>query len=333
MAAAHANPEFAQFYFIHEHFQRYLSKAHDRYQPAWFFIPVLIAGCYPWAAFLGQSLRQAWPASWRARRENREGLFLLLWVLLPLVFFSLSDSKLIPYILPIMPPLALLVARYLAPHWDRSPGAGLRAGTGLLLALGLMLTLALALVPESTPDRPRVAEYSRVFGGYAWLILGSLLATAVIPFGVGFLRRPRWTIAAMIATSVIFLGVTDRGFAYLDEKRSVKQLALIVKPRLQPTDEVMSYREYYQDLPVYLERRITVVDWKGELRFGSEVEDVSGWMIEEPAFWPRWLGPGRAYLLTGRDNYDKLRASGRGQFHLIAQTGSNVLLANGTSQR
>jgi 4-amino-4-deoxy-L-arabinose transferase-like glycosyltransferase len=332
-AASHANPEFAQFYFIHEHFERYLTKGHDRYQPAWFFIPVLIAGFYPWAAYLGPSLKRAWPASWRARRENREGLFLLLWAILPFAFFSISSSKLIPYILPVMPPLALLVARYLAACWDDVSAAGLRAGTWVLFVLGILLTLALVFVPDNTPDRPRVAEYSRVFGSYAWLILGSLLATAVIPFAIGFWRRPCWTLAAMFITSVIFLGITDRGFSYLDDKRSVKKLALIVKPRLQPADEVMSYREYYQDLPVYLERRITVVDWKGELRFGSEVEDVSGWMIEEPAFWPRWLGPGRVYLLTGRDNYDKLRASGRGQFHLIAQTGSNVLLANGTSQR
>ena len=332
VAASYANPEFAHFYFIHEHFQRYLSKVHDRYQPAWFFIPVLIAGFYPWTAYLAQAFRQSLPVSWHTRQENREGLFLLLWVLLPFIFFSLSDSKLIPYILPIMPPLALLSARYLADNWVESSIKNLRAGTWVLLALGVMLVLVLAYLPQSTPDRPRVAEYTQVFGSYAWVILGSLLATAVIPFGIGFLRRPRWTIVALVITSVIFLGVTDRGFAYLDEKRSVKQLALIIKPRLQPRDEVMTYREYYQDLPVYLERRITVVDWKGELRFGTEVEDVSGWMIGEPAFWRRWLGPGRVYLLTGRGNYDKLRAAGRGQFHLIAQTGSNVLLTNRTGQ-
>ena len=121
----------------------------------------------------------AWPASWRTRRENREGLFLLLWALLPFAFFSLSSSKLIPYILPVMPPLALLAARYLAPCWDDVSAAGLRAGTGVLFVLGILLTLALVFVPDNTPDRPRVAEYSRVFGSYAWLILGSLLRGGV----------------------------------------------------------------------------------------------------------------------------------------------------------
>lgn len=332
IAAARANPEFAQFYFIHEHFQRYLTKVHDRYQPAWFFIPVLLAGFYPWTAYLAQAVTKSWPASWRARHENREGLFLLLWAGLVFAFFSFSDSKLIPYILPILPPLALLVARYLAQHWDTPSSASLRAGTWTLLALGFMLALALVFVPESAPDRPRVAEYARLFGGYAWVILGSLLATALVPFGIGFLRRPLWTVVALALTAAVFLGVVDRGFSYLDHKRSVKELALVLKPLLQAGDEVMTYREYYQDLPVYLERRITVVDWKGELRFGTEVEDVSGWMIDEAGFRRRWGGPQRAYLLTGQGNYDKLRAEGRGQFHLVAQTGSNVLVTNRMGQ-
>jgi len=332
IAAARANPEFAHFYFIHEHFQRYLTKVHGRYEPAWFFIPVLLAGFYPWTAYLTQAVVKSWPASWQARHENREGLFLLLWAGLVFAFFSFSDSKLIPYIVPILPPLALLVARYLALHRDSASSAGLRAGTWALLVLGFMLALALVFVPETTPDRPRVAEYAAVFGGYAWLILGSLLATALVPFGVGFLRRPFWTVVALALTSAVFLAVADRGFVFLDHKRSVKELALILKPRLQPGDEVMTYQEYYQDLPVYLERRITVVDWKGELRFGIEAEDVSGWMIDEASFRRRWDGPQRTYLLTGRGNYDKLRAEGRGRFHLLAQTGSNVLVTNRMGQ-
>ena len=332
IAAARANPEFAHFYFIHEHFQRYLTKVHGRFQPAWFFIPVLLAGFYPWTAWLAQSVAKHWPVSWRARQENREGLFLLLWAGLVFLFFSFSDSKLVPYVLPALPPLALVTARYFSQHWEMPLSTGLRFGAWALLVLGIVLTLALVFVPESTPDRPRVAEYARVFGGYAWVILGSLLATALVPFVIGFWRRPLWTFVALVLTAVVFLGVVDRGFVFLDHKRSVKELALILKPRLQPGDEVMTYQEYYQDLPVYLERRITVVDWKGELRFGIEVEDVSGWMIDEPAFWRRWDGPHRAYLLTGEGNYDKLRAEGRGQFQLLAQTGSNVLLTNRTDQ-
>jgi 4-amino-4-deoxy-L-arabinose transferase-like glycosyltransferase len=328
IAAARANPEFLHFYFIHEHFQRYLTKVHGRYEPAWFFIPILIAGFYPWTAYLGQALAASLPASWRALRARREELFLVLWAVLVFAFFSFSDSKLIPYILPILPPLALLTGRYLSRHWDNPAAAGLRAGTWALLVLGIVFTAVLIYLPDRMPDRPRVAEYSAVFGGYAWVILGSLLATAFIPFGVSLRRRAPWTVAALALASMVFLVVADRGVAFLDDKRSVKQLALDLKSRLRPGDEVMTYQEYYQDLPVYLGRTVTIVDWKGELEFGSEVEDTSGWMIDQAAFWRRWNGPERAYMLTGRGNYDKLRAREPDRFRLLAQTGSNVLLTN-----
>jgi 4-amino-4-deoxy-L-arabinose transferase-like glycosyltransferase len=243
-------------------------------------------------------------------------------------FFSFSDSKLIPYILPILPPLALLTGRYLSLHWDNPSAAGLRAGTWTLLALGVVFTAVLVYAPDRMPDRPRVAEYSAEFGAYAWLILGSLLATAFIPFVVSLRRRTLWTVAALALTSIVFLVVFDRGVVLLDDKRSVKQLALDLKSRLRPGDEVMTYQEYYQDLPVYLGRTVTIVDWKGELEFGSEVEDTSGWMIDQATFWRRWNGPERAYMLTGRGNYDKLRAQEPDRFRLLAQTGSNVLLTN-----
>jgi 4-amino-4-deoxy-L-arabinose transferase-like glycosyltransferase len=328
IAAARANPEFLHFYFIHEHFQRYLTTVHGRYEPAWFFFPVLLAGFYPWTAFLVQAFAGALPASWRALRARREELFLVLWAVLVFAFFSFSDSKLIPYILPILPPLALLVGRYLSRHWDAPAAAGLRAGTWALLVLGMVLTAVLIYLPERMPQRPRVAEYSAEFGAYAWLILGSLLATVFLPLLVSLRRRLLWTVVALVLAAGAFLVVVDRGVALLDDKRSVKQLALDLKTRLQPGDAVMTYREYYQDLPVYLGRTVTVVDWKGELEFGMEIEDTSRWMIGEAAFWQRWNGPQRAYLLTGRSNYDKLHAQEPDRFRLLAQTGSNVLVTN-----
>jgi 4-amino-4-deoxy-L-arabinose transferase-like glycosyltransferase len=330
--ASNANPEFAHFYFVHEHFERYLSKVHDRYQPAWFFVPVLIAGFYPWIAFLPQAIGKALPASWVARHQDKESLFLLLWAGLVFAFFSFSDSKLIPYILPAMPPLALLLARHLAQAWDQPASSALRTGVWTLVVVGLVLAAALVFLPNSTPDNPRVAEYTRVFGGYAYAIIGGLLAVAFVPAILSWRRSNPLTTISLMVTSAVFLVIVTLSLPLLDAKRTVKDLALTLKPQLLPADEVLTYRTYYQDLPVYLERRITIVDWKGELKFGASVEDVSGWIIDEAAFWRRWEGPNRVYMLTERDNYDKLRAQGRGTFRLIAQSDANVLVANKENQ-
>ena len=71
------NPEFAHFFFIFEHFQRYLSSAQfDRYQPVWFFLPVLALGLLPWTSLLPVALRGAWRA---ARAGDRPTSLLLLW--------------------------------------------------------------------------------------------------------------------------------------------------------------------------------------------------------------------------------------------------------------
>lgn len=329
---ARANPEFAQFYFIHEHFQRYLTTVHQRYEPAWFFIPVLVLGMFPWIAFVGHAVKDAMPGAWSERRLHRESWFLVLWAGLVFLFFSASQSKLIPYILPVLPPLALLLGRYLARAWDHSELLGPRRVFWLVLVLGLGMAFAVLYVRHHLPAHPRAESMLGLVGTHLYWMAAALLLAAVVPFAFSRWRNCRRTIASLLAVSVLVIAVFDTSLPRLNDFRSVKPLALILKPMLHPDDEVMAYQTYYQDLPVYLERRITVVGWKGELEFGMQVEDTSAWMIEEPAFWKRWEGPRRAYLLTSRDNYDKLRAEGRGQFQLIAQSGPNVLLTNRTVQ-
>jgi len=113
IAAGNRYPEFWKFYFLHEHFDRFLTDAHHRDQPWWFFIAVLLVGIMPWLPVLARSLWQ--------ERENRDPyrVFLLLWAAIPLVFFSLSHSKLVPYIYPIFSPLCVLLAPPLLAGWER----------------------------------------------------------------------------------------------------------------------------------------------------------------------------------------------------------------------
>ena len=321
--AAQANPEFAQFYFIHEHFQRYLTTVHMRYQPWWFFVPVLVLGVLPWIGLVFPALRAAWPG-WRARREQREEIFLLLWAGLVFAFFSASGSKLIPYILPMLPPLALLLGHYLAPADPALKPKGLRAGFWLFLAatvaLGAYLTVELARRPGAQADVLRL-------GGGAYLMLAGLLLAALAHFFLGRLATVTRPLALLAAGAALLVSALGAALPALDDKYSVKALALELKARLLPADEVTTLRAYYQDLPVYLARRITVVDWKGELEFGAAQEDVSGWMIGEAEFRRRWQSPNTVYMITEHQNLDWLRAQGLSH-HVLKTTGDNVLLSN-----
>src|SRR5712691_3837058 len=111
VAVSLANPEFFRFFFIHEHVERFLTREHDRYEPAWYFVPVLLLGIVPWIVSLFPALWSAWARSPGARFQPRR--FLFLWCAVVFAFFSASSSKLGSYILPMFPALALLVGHYL----------------------------------------------------------------------------------------------------------------------------------------------------------------------------------------------------------------------------
>ena len=319
--AGRANPEFYQFYFIHEHFQRYLTKIHGRYKPAWYFIPILFAGLFPWSAFLIQAVKNSLP-SWRARQQHRETIFLLLWAGLVFLFFSASSSKLIPYILPVFPPLALLLGRYLAKGWDenRLPGSG--AAYLLLLLFAVAVAIGLTVLPHYRPElEPHVLGHHRI------AIICILTAGALL---IGVMQKRfglRGSLSSLLIISCLFLLAVSSTMPHLDT-RSIKEMALELKTRLKPNDEVVSYGAYYQDLSVYLEQRITVVDWTGELYFGTTIEDTSAWMIDDTMFRKRWHGPGTIYMMTDRQTYDTLRKNPELSFFTIASNRKNILISN-----
>jgi 4-amino-4-deoxy-L-arabinose transferase-like glycosyltransferase len=317
------NPEFFNFYFIHEHFQRYLTKVHGRYQPVWFFIPIVLFGLFPWSAFLVQAIKHSMPSSWRERHEHRDALFLMLWAGLVFLFFSASDSKLVPYILPVFPPLALLIGRYYAASWDRREFPGVKAGYVVLMIMALLLAAALFFLPSYWP-RP---DETQPLGAWPTVFALTLAAGAVTAWGLAKYRGFRQAFLALLALSALFL-VEVNAAAPLVETKSVKKLAETLKPKLKPGDEVASYQNYYQDLPVYLERRITVVDWKGELEFGMTVEDTSQWMIDGATFWKRWKGPATLYMVTDVKTYEALRKDRRLKLFPIAQDRKNIVVSN-----
>jgi len=135
-----ANPGFAWFFFVHEHFLRYATPGASRQGPLYYFIVTFALGFLPWTFLFPQSLAFLKPdsaATWRRTlQQDPDGLFFALWFFVVLGFFSLSHSKLIPYIFPLMPAASALAARSLdrLPAWMGRTLAGL-ACFYLILAL------------------------------------------------------------------------------------------------------------------------------------------------------------------------------------------------------
>jgi len=318
LLAARANSDFLWFYFVHEHFQRYLSKVHLRYEPPWFFVPVLLGGMLPWSAFLPKALLSAF----RTKDERREeALFLVLWAGMVFLFFSLSSSKLIPYILPAVPPLALLIGRELAAVWE-----GGRFPRGAVLALALVFVpLGVALLPN-LPLSAKGHLYSQLLGGFRYLLAASLILLGSVPYALQRLGRPRQAVAACVASSALFLSALFAPLPRFDALRSAKGVAEILRPRLRAGDEVAVYRDYLHGLAFYLERRITVVDYLGELEFGVRSEPrTQEWMIDGGELRRRWQGTGMVYVVVDK-RYPKRVAAIEGR--PIGESGPYRVLAN-----
>ncbi|MFA5072439.1 MAG: phospholipid carrier-dependent glycosyltransferase [Nitrospirota bacterium] len=325
-----ANPEFFNFYFIHEHFMRYLTKVHGRYQPFWFFIPIILLGLFPWTVFLAQAVKYNFPSTWQDRHEHRDGLFLMLWAGLVFLFFSVSDSKLIPYILPVFPPLALLIGRYLAASWDSRDFPGVRIGYLIFMIVSLLLAVGLLFLPYYASFSIDVGDMKKL-GEWRIFLVVTLAVGGIISWYCAAQKGFRWAFIAMTATAMIFLLQVNAAAPLVDMK-SVKTIALPLKAKLKPGDEIVSYQTYYQDLPVYLERRITIVDWTGELEFGTTVEDTSQWMINNAVFWKRWQGNSRMYMMTKIETYRDLKKNPPIPLFLLDQNQRNVLVTNKASK-
>lgn len=107
--AVHAREaDYWRFFFWHEHIRRFAGEDAQHSRPWWFYLPLLAVACLPWSGLLPSALRQAWH-----ERRQAPVVFLALWLLLPLAFFSLSRGKLPTYIMPCLLPLALLMGHAL----------------------------------------------------------------------------------------------------------------------------------------------------------------------------------------------------------------------------
>jgi len=313
------HPEFFYFYFINQHFLRYTMLKIGHYQPVWFFIPVLIAGFFPWIVFLPQTLGNIMTGL--LRPKNRTTLFLLIWAVLIFIFFSISKSKLIPYILPVFPPLAILTARYLDEHLNK-PSAGIKAGFICLLPAALLITCVffLFLQKAEIPDPGMATRY--LYAAAAILMAGTLAACLWLS------HHPKRSLVMLIASSGLFLLLAFSSLPFIDT-RSILPLANILNPILKLQDEVVTYDQYFQDLPFYLERRVTILNWKNEMTQGMKHQDTREWMINDQTFWQRWHSEKRIFAIMGKKDYQEFALRFPHENHyLVGETINYVLICN-----
>jgi 4-amino-4-deoxy-L-arabinose transferase-like glycosyltransferase len=318
VAVSFANPEFFHFFFIHEHFERFLTKAHGRYQAPYYFIPVLLAGMLPWTVTLVDALARAWK---RAPERNFQAQrFLLLWAAVVFVFFSASSSKLVSYILPMFPALALLVGA-------RLPQLSARALAWQTLPAALAGIALLALMPgiERYASRQVPVELFRDYA--AWLIAAGVIeiAGAAACAWLAWRGRAAAALALLAAVGLVFAQLALSGHESLSTANSAYHIAQKIKPELKPGMPFYSVNTYDQSLQFYLQRSTTMVVYKDELGFSIE-QEPGKFIPDFPSFEKAWNAEREALALMAPDDYEMFRAKGL-PMRLVARDTRRIVVA------
>lgn len=320
------NPEFFHFYVIEQQFLRYFTDYSHRSQPFWFLITTVLVGLLPWIAFIPQALKWNWP-NWQQRHHSFQTqvvIFLLLWPAIIYLFFQFSHSQLIPYILPIFPPLVLLLARYFSHLWNyKGYQRGIWRG---LLALGLLAILVcLAVLTIGMYFHAAIKPLKLHF---IWIPAGLLVFTVIVALLNYWQRSIRGSILALLIGFSVIL-VTLNPLAQLTQANSIKPLAMAMLPYLSPNAQVLSYHGYLQDLPVYTQRRVIAVGWANqELEFGMAHQNMQGWLIDDATLWRHWQTNTPMFMIMPQKDYNELLSKSKLPLHLLAQTRKNVLVTN-----
>lgn len=254
-ALAHrANPGFLHYFFIYQQVDRFAASGFNNAQPWWYYPAVLAGGLLPWSLLLPGALRHLWQR-WRAEGEpGRRHLLLLLWPALILLFFSIPESKISSYLLPAVPPLAIAIGV----HADAClraglPLPGLRPATWTAVAVGTAFLVGVA--------------YWKGSPGGAWLAL----ALGVVWLGAGTgarlllaRGRPAASMGLLAASTATGLMLCIPLVPEFTQYSSSAPLAARMRPLLDDNVRIISYRNYLNDLPLYLQPRqriIVVDDW------------------------------------------------------------------------
>lgn len=315
------NPEFAHFFFIHEHLQRFTSKVHNRAGPWYYFIPLLVIGILPWLGMLWQSL-------WQARRDAGPGfqprMLLLVWAVFIFFFFSISSSKLPSYIVPIFPALALLIALYqeTATRKDWAITAGLMA---VLSVAGLTYIPSL---PGMATDALEIANYQAsqpwAITGLALVLAGSLCVLWWIrqrPGDLGMRAAIVLASSGFLCGQLMMLGTEAQG-----RYRAGLPLVPAIEAELSPAVKIYVVGLYEQSLPFYLRRTMTMVEHPDELAFGLEHEPDL-WLPERAAFVEQWRKGPKALAITTPRIFSELQDDGV-PMRLVTRDSRRVVIAN-----
>lgn len=325
-------PEFFKIFILQHHFGRFASGHLGRTKPFWFFFYVLPVISFPWTLFLPAAMVRGLKVQSPFRDQNK---FLICWITVIFVFFSISKSKLPYYIVPLCVPIALLTAHYFE-GWLKGEFTAVENRFNgwiwnfiLIACIGGLIGLTIAAFAVKDEKvlilRPVILVSAGVIGGFGclgfWLYRRDSRERAVL------------TMAVMIYAVLLLI---FWGMIRLSPSQSTKVFADVLRPILKDSDLVASYGspDHFSDFPFFLERRVAIVGPdRGTLALGSKDEDyaetVDDWFFDKQTlakfFNERNI---RTFCLIDEDQLPRLIENGLSNYKILHRSHGRILISN-----
>jgi 4-amino-4-deoxy-L-arabinose transferase-like glycosyltransferase len=334
LAVSYRIPEFPHYVFVRETFERVTTTRFHRAAPFWYYLPILPVAAFPWILpALGRWKNWRW--AWLARRVNpqaQEAILLTCWVLGPLLFFTLNQSKLPQYMVPLMPPFALAAARVLTRRASELGGgigesatervyAAIAATAGLALAsLTLWLPAPISLTPA---ERTAIPPTALALG------IGLLVSAALVWYAGRAHPRPALAIMGYALPVIIMPIVSGRLLDAVGEDRSAATLASVIQNTGPRDTEVIGVSAFPTSLPFYLRHPIPVATATGRELTSNFIADyherfrtVPGSPLKLPDYWrERVAACLKPTVLVTRANDSRIRVTLDSLLPLLAVEG------------
>jgi 4-amino-4-deoxy-L-arabinose transferase-like glycosyltransferase len=356
---------FLWFYFVNEHFLRYIGK---RYPvdygtfPLVLFWGMILVWLLPWSAFLPQAIRQVRLRLLRTAETHKSPeaalLLFFVWAIVILLFFSFSTRQEY-YLAPALPALALILGSWLARESESAYGSDLarsgRVSAAVFLVVGLLIsavTLTLALISHAPQPGMELADllskntdayvlslghFLDLTGSAMSLFRGPLIGTAIAFFfgsGLSWLLRRRgspraanWPLALMM---IVFIECAHIALGVFAPVLGSKPLAMAIQRELRTSDQIVCDGEYANASSVnfYTGRQMLIFNGRiNGLWYGSLFPDAAPIFIEDKQLADAWTGPNRVYFVTGGDDR-RAYLEKLGPTYALAKSGGKFVFTN-----
>ena len=321
---------------MQEHFLRYTTEISRRTQSIFYYVPVVIFGTLPWSAFLLRVLKEG-AAKRLSLFKATERHFLLIWIFFIFIFFSISKSKLIPYVAPIFLPIAVFFGHIFRSYEEREIGPIEGTGRRLLYDLPIILPpliLITLFLLQFFMKYMKLSKYleNNPIEKWWWLMILPILFQVLMTFLPALVKqkwRRGWVPTITILSALFLMSIHFPIAHFLTPHRSAYPVSKAIHAFLPPNQELFQYKTFLYGIDFYNKIRTPLVGSAGELEFGLTrlpPDELSRYYLSREEFFRRSKEIGDVYCVTRYiENVEELKGQvshlevlwDNGEFYLL----------------